>query len=132
MSKISAFLTLRDIPKESEGKPHPGVSCLELGLYQLTERSPEGPNIESMQRGILKQIEGGQLLATKTFVDERDFRKIVEELLEKYDGEEYVTALGECVAVFRGTEKERILREYFPTNREGAMKEEQNYVKKND
>lgn len=116
MNKKLALLTLNHIPEGCQGRFNPDRSQLELGVYQLREPStvPESSTGHTVESRMAMQLDGSQVLASKTFEDDRYIKDVVDELIKKYDGVESHSVGGvEWTAAFRITTTDRIINEYF-------------------
>lgn len=115
MNKKLALLTLKYFHEDQYSSFHPDKTQLELGIYQLRE-----PNIASqhfsghlVEDGIQTQLENGLVIASKTFVDDRNIGYVAEELAKDYDGISSGGIVGsQAIVVFRSSAKDRI-QEYF-------------------
>jgi len=117
MNRKLALLTVSYTPEGYKGRFYPEKSQLELGIYQLREPStvPENSTGSLTVEGrMAMQLNGSQVLASKTFEDDRYIDDVLGELIEEYDGlKSHGVGGTQSVAEFRITNAERIINEFF-------------------
>ena len=115
-----AILTLQIMCKNSYGgrtEESSDNSQLVMGFYRLEEPNKvvTVPRVNSPSSAtIIRQLEEGNALATRSFYDERSIESIATEFAERYNGTGGSLTPGEfrCMELATSS-KERILREYF-------------------
>lgn len=121
MGRKLVLLTLHHLPKGREGPFGQDKQYVEIGVYDLMEPVlvPLERSENSLENRVIGQInlDQGQILAAKTFVDKKDSRDILKETIKEYNGVGPVGSENQSFSVFYGqfriTSLDRILKEYF-------------------
>ena len=114
------LLTLQRMGKNSYGGrtgESSDNSQLVMGFYRLEEpnKAVTVPRVNSTRlAAMIRQLEEGNALATRSFYDERSIESIATEFAKRYKGTGGSLTPGEfrCMELATSS-KERILREYF-------------------